>query len=161
MFLGEIELDRQQLATDGQHWRAVYGGARLVLGCMRCSPSTFVVFRLFLLVLTVGAFCFEAWLHPMDVYWFLKFEHWTLLLMLIYFSFVSILTIGAACTRAPGIARTTPGLVRLTEIAYGALLPAAIVNFLVMFVVEYCYRAHCISAATTGTAGASAGGAYA
>ena len=46
MFASEWNIDAQALATDGQYWRSVYGGSRLVLGGLRCEPSLWVVFRL-------------------------------------------------------------------------------------------------------------------
>ena len=41
MFASEWRADSQALASDGQYWRSVYGGARLVLGTIRVTPSLF------------------------------------------------------------------------------------------------------------------------
>jgi len=68
----------------------------------------------------------------------------------VYFGLASCLTVVAVCTGGSGgIARSTPFLVRITELAYGALLPAAWISMLLCFAVEYAHRIHCVSRSDT------------
>jgi hypothetical protein len=152
MFASEWRADSQALASDGQYWRSVFGGARLVLGTIRCTPGVFAAFRLMLTVLTGLVFFMEIAREqrPLDVHWFLYFHHWVNILQLFYFAMASTLTIISVCTAGSGgIARSTPFVVRLTELAYGAVLPASLVNALLCFAVEYVNQTHCVSRSDT------------
>ena len=123
MVSSEWRTDTQALAADGQYWRSVYGGSRLVLGCIRLTPAFFAAFRLLLMVGSIVVLFMEVDRLPngMDSWFFLYFHHWTMLLSVLYFVLATILTITAVCTAAPGIAPTTPFIVRVTELCYGML----------------------------------------
>ena len=87
---------------------------------------------------------------PLSRYWFLYFHHWTLLLQCFYFLMASALTIVAVCTAGSGgIARSTPFVVRITEIAYAALYPSAWISALMIFCVNFAHRQYCNSRADT------------
>jgi len=151
LFASEWRADSQALASDGQYWRSVYGGARLVLGTIRCTPGLFAAFRL-MLTLTSGLILFLeiSRSSPFNLYWFLAFHHWVNLLQCFYFFMATCLTIVAVCTGGSGgIARSTPFVVRITELAYGALLPAAWVSALVTFCVQFVHADTCVSHADT------------
>merc|ERR1719502_1479569 len=79
MFSAESRADSQALAADGQYWRSVYGGARLVLGTIRCTPGVFAAFRLLLTVFSAIIMFLEFGRDPeigLDIKWFLYFHHW-------------------------------------------------------------------------------------
>ena len=152
MFASEWRADSQALASDGQYWRSVYGGARLVLGTIRVTPGVFAALRLLLLVLSGLLFFLEVSRQetPLSRYWFLYFHHWTLLLQCFYFLMASALTIVAVCTAGSGgIARSTPFVVRITEIAYAALYPSVWISALMIFCVNFAHRQYCNSRADT------------
>jgi len=152
MISTETRFDFEALASDGQYWRQVYGGARLVWGCVRLSPTMFTALRLTMCGVSVATLVLETNEDPIgsDSSWWLTFEHWTQVLHLVYFGFASVLTVVATCSGG-GIARSTPFVVRVTELAYGALIPAAAVNFLIGFLVTYARRSSCIAIADTVT----------
>ena len=142
----EWSADRASLASDGQHWRSVYGGSRLVRNVLRCSPGGFLVFRLLVLSGVTAIFGLQLHYHPPNNrYWLLYFDNWVSSICFLYFLLTTLLTMIATCT-SNGISRTTPAIVRLTEIAYGVLLPGTITNFLFSWCVTYAYRSHCIPA---------------
>ena len=144
LFASEWKLDASSLANDGQHWRSVFGGARLVLGTIRISPAAFVIMRFFLCLCMLTILIFETRLHPMDQDWMLTFGHWTLIVQCLFFGLATGLSMVAACQGGGGISRTAPSAVRITEYLYGALIPGAWVAFGIA-VVNYSQRKHCIS----------------
>ena len=145
MLGSEWRADSQALASDGQYWRSVYGGARLVLGTIRCTPRGFAALRLLLTMVTGLIFFMEASCNPVDTRsWLIYFNTWTILLQCIYFVLALSLTIIAVCTASSGIERSTPFAVRLTEFAYGALLPASWINSAVNYGVQYAHRDNCV-----------------
>ena len=147
MLAAEWRADSQALASDGQYWRSVYGGARLVLGCIRVTPALFAVMRVVFLALSGCIFFLEITNSEGEgAYWFLYFHHWVLGLQVVYFALTAVLTVVAVCTAGSGgIARTTPFYVRITELAYGALVPASWVAFLLIWGVQYLQHSHCTS----------------
>ena len=145
MFASEWNIDAQALATDGQYWRSVYGGSRLVLGGLRCEPSLWVVFRLLAATCLGILFYLEEDLHPFNQDWMRTFGHWTLIVQTAYFGLSAGLTTAAACSNAPGIARTTPTIVRITELCYGIVLPASLISFLIQLLIQFSQEKWCVS----------------
>jgi len=146
----EWDADFSALASDGQYWRSVFGGARLV-GEVRIPPVVFLIGRLLLLCATVSILFLQI-VHVHDeggyTFW-LYFENWTSVLQCIYFGLASLHSFIAIGLSDPGvISRSTPFLVRITELAYGALLPATVLNFCCEFLVVYAHPT-CTSLADT------------
>jgi len=138
----EWSADMAALTSDGQHWRSVFGGSRLV-GPIRLPPTAFLILRALLLGGVAAVFALDL-IHSLDEgygysYW-LYFEHWTIILQLTYFGLATLLTFYSVCMSDPGaISRSAPFIVRVTELCYGALLPATILNFLANFLVIYAH----------------------
>jgi len=106
------------------------------------------------LLLTVGAgliLFLEVYRNPIsDWGWFLYFHHWSMMLQLVYFCLASLLTVTAVCSAGSGgIARTTPFVVRITELLYGAIVPAVWISALVLFCIQYCQRRSCVPVTDT------------
>lgn len=153
MLLSEWSLDGLALASDGQHWRSVYGGSRVVLGTIRCHAAAYVALRLVLCALMCFLLGVEMTLHPpYDSDWLLSFGHWALIVQAAYFALALGLTVVAVYTQPPGIARTTPTLVRVVELLYGVALPASCVSFLIALLVTWSQASHCISRIDSATA---------
>merc|ERR1711924_144434 len=145
--------DYRDLGLDGRHWRAQFGGASNPnapkIGAYVCCDATFYPgFRLILAGLTITVLAmrvgeFDTWeadIGATAIEFLLYFEHWVLILAVLYYSLAAsltlfaTLTVGAESTRAPL-------LVWLTWAAYGALLPAALLNALVFpFVMPYNFQ---------------------
>ena len=145
LFASEWSFDGQALANDGQYWRSVFGGSRLVLGTVRCHAPVYFAMRLILLLLMLFLLGVESFYHPFDSDWMLTFGHWTLVAQCAYFFLACMLTLVAVYTPSPGIARTTPTLVRLTELLYGVALPASAIAFFVALLVTWSQAPYCIS----------------
>lgn len=139
-FAYEFNADHSALASDGQHWRSVFGGARLVGPLGRCPPPIFLLFRALLFAAT-AAVCVLQLQHSDSVgyTYFLYFENWTMVAQMTYFGLATLLTLVGVCmTDSSGaVSRTTPFLVRVTELCYSVLLPATITNFLCSFGILY------------------------
>jgi len=149
LFISEAAQDIDSVSADGRVWKQVYSGARLLAGTVRLPAGAFLLLRLLLTGATVALFVLEVRDDHFDQWWLLTFEHWTILLQTLYFVLVSIVTVVAVLITSPTAtpARSTPILVRLAELAYGALLPAAAVNFGVSLIVQYFHRDTCVSVA--------------
>jgi len=145
MCAGEWRTDAAALAGDGRNWRSVYGGARLFLGFVRIPSAAFVCIRLLLLIAVLLCVAFECYRKPFDGYFFLYFDHWVLLIMLIYFIDVAMLTLISVCGGSGEIARGTPFVVRVAELCYGALIPAAWIHFAVALTIHWAHASVCIS----------------
>ena len=145
MMAYERNADASSMASDGMYWRSVFGGARVVcFGRLRTPPSAFLLLRAVLFGGTGYVFVRQVQLHPRG-YQIIYFEHWVAIIQLAYFGLATMLTAVATCT-VGGMSRTTPFVVRITELCHGIVLPAAAVNFLVHFCVSYAHRTHCAPA---------------
>lgn len=140
----EWSADRAALASDGQYWRSVFGGARLVLGTVRCSPSIFLIFRICLTAATGTVFYYQL-LNPVQLTWhvLLYFDTWVCIVQGLYFLLATTLT-GIATMTTGGITRSTPFVIRLTELAYSVLIPSTLVLAISTFCVEYVHFKHCV-----------------
>jgi len=149
LFISEAVQDVDSVTADGRAWKQVYSGARLLAGMVRLPAAGFLLLRLLLTGATAALFALEVKDDSFDQWWLLTFEHWTMVLQLLYFILISIVTLVAVVITSPTAApaRSTPILVRLAELAYGALLPAVVVNFGVSLIVHYFHRDTCLSAA--------------
>ena len=144
IILYEFGADMSSLASDGQYWRSVFGGARIVLGTIRCSPNVFLTFRYLLLSATACCLYFQVTSSAtVDYHVLLYFDVWIGIVMCLYFLLATVLSTIAVCTSGPP-SRRTPFVVRLTEILYGMLLPSVWVNVLNAFCVEVAHYRSCV-----------------
>jgi hypothetical protein len=138
----------EELALGGRRWRRAFGGSHRALDFIVCNMIVFCVFRLLLLLGSVFLLWQELTTKPLDTDWLLVFEHWVLMLQCAYFALAMCATLAASCSpeglRASA-ARSTPTVVRITELFYGALVPAAWVAFLVAFLVHWARADDCVS----------------
>ena len=136
--LFEYGADYRDLALDGRHWRAQFGGASSPrapkMGAyICCDANLYPLFRLVLAALSVTMLMLRVLSDAMPGHWFapfLYFENWVLVIAAIYFSFACVLTAVAVYTEGRK-SSSAPLLVWLTWGAYGALLPASMLNALV------------------------------
>ena len=136
----DVRADTEDLALDGKHWREQFGGAvgdgPQMGAFVLLGPMGFVAFRL-LLALGAGFIFGFVLVQERGVpfrYWWIYFEHWVLLLGLVYFVLAALLTAQAVLTPGP-IEERTPALVWLCWAAYGMLLPASQVLLLAYMLV--------------------------
>jgi len=154
----EYRADVKDLELDGRHWRELFGGATgggTKMGAyIICGPAAFVVFRLFLAMISTGIFCWTV-VHSFKTttqgYWALYYTNWTVTLSCAYFLLAAGLTTFAVCTNGQE-SRRTPVLVWLCWILYGMLVPTAQIAFLVYWLVVFDGTVYAVSiAATAGT----------
>ena len=144
MFSSEWKQDSESMVKDGQYWRSVFGGARLVLGFIRMTSAAFVILRIVLCICMFVILGLELRAHPSNQDWMLTFGHWTLVLQCSYFVFGSLISLVAVCQDGAGFSHTTPTAVRLFEHMYGAIIPASWVAF-GLAIVQYAQAKYCIS----------------
>ena len=154
----EYRADVKDLELDGRHWRELFGGATgggTKMGAyIICGPAAFVVFRLFLAMISTGIFCWTV-VHSFKTttqgYWALYYTNWTVTLSCAYFLLAAGLTTFAVCTNGQE-SRRTPVLVWLCWILYGMLVPTAQIAFLAYWLVVFDGTVYAVSiAATAGT----------
>jgi len=130
----EYRADMRDLALDGRHWRAQFGGSSgsgpKMGGYVLCGPSMYVFFRL-TMALSVFALFYAELLNEdsstlgLSSKWYLYVEHWTLLVALAYFGLAFLLTLFAVCAEGKE-ASTPPLLVIVCWTCYGVLVPASL-----------------------------------
>jgi len=152
----EYASDYRDLALDGRHWRAQFGGSSNPkqgnMGAyICCDANLYPFFRLCLagftavfLGIRMGYFNDQGYAISAV---FLYFENWVLALATFYFALACVLTTYVTFTPAAEAART-PVVVWIVWAAYGALLPAAILNGLMFIFLTPRYS---ISGTTTTT----------
>jgi len=125
----EFRQDFRDLALDGRHWRAQFGGSSgpgpKMGGYVCCGPMLYVLFRLTMFSSVAGIVAVEIAKGRIDSYWFLYVEHLTLCVACIYFALAFLLTAFAVAAGGQE-ARSTPLLVLLCWVCYGVLLPASL-----------------------------------
>jgi len=132
MGMFEYTADMRDLALDGRHWRAQFGGSSgagpKMGGYVCCGPTMYVLFRLVMAAAVITIFPLDVAIereHGYSSGWFLLIEHWTLLVALIYFTLAFLITLTAVLTS--GIeAESTPPFVLLCWMCYGILVPASL-----------------------------------
>lgn len=138
----EWKADRRDLVLDGRHWRELFGGsigdAPKLGAYVCCGPSSYMSFRAVAALATIAILVCRLTFAPDGVSWLLYFNHWVLMLATVYFclaailSFAAIYTMGNAASRAPFV-------ISLCNVAYGALIPSALVSALASGLVFYKY----------------------
>lgn len=127
----EYRADMRDLALDGRHWRAQFGGSssptgQKTGGYVLCGPFMYVVFR-FLMFATVGTIIGVELGRDdgITLKWFLYVEHWNLLVATTYFGLAFCLTAFSVFT-AGKETFAPPLVVLICWICYGILIPASL-----------------------------------
>ena len=145
--LFEYAFDYRDLALDGRHWRAQFGGssspnAPKMGAYICCGPRLYPFFRFVLagFASALFAFRFIQFESQHDRSWTLMiyFDSWVLLISFIYFSLAFILTALATCTEGAE-SSGTPVVIWFVWAVYGALLPASILNCFLFALVANSY----------------------
>ena len=148
--LFEWQADWRDLALDGRHWRAQFGGSSSprsprVGAYVLCGPVGYCVTRVIIMLLTwtlllfrllgtyarpgVGDTLFPG-VHAHTPRWYdfvLFLENWVLAISASYFTYACVLTL-TACVYSGREAHHTPRVVWTAWALHGMLLPMAVVN---------------------------------
>lgn len=133
MSMFEWRADMRDLALDGRHWRAQFGGTSgpgpKMGGYVCCGPGMYVFFRLVMLASACAVGYVELANTGGGSKWWLYVEHWTLAVALVYFLLAFLLTLFAVCSSGRE-AIAPPLLVLICWVCYGMLIPASLASLL-------------------------------